>query len=163
MSFSTRKMAAGAALLLLFGLGPSAAAPPRSGAERGVRLALIRLNGRLSRRDMGVVDEFVDADDTLLVGSAGEKARGRVALETQFRALFDRPETVSFSWREVQVSVRGTTAWLYAAGERVSRKDEGEDREPYSLTGVLELHGGEWLWRLFHGSRPVEAAGSALT
>jgi hypothetical protein len=162
MSFPTRTLAAGAALLLVFGLGPSATAPPRSGAERGVRLALIRLNGLLARRDMGVVDEFVDANDTLLIGSeAGEKARGRVALETHFRELFARPETISYAWREVQVSVRGTTAWLYAAGEVVTRGDAGERREPYSLAGVLELHGGEWLWRLFHGAQPAAAVASA--
>jgi len=153
MSFPTRTLAAGAALLLVFGLGPSATAPPRKGAERGVRLALIRLNGLLSRRDMGVVEEFVDADDTLLIGAAaGEKARGRVALENHFRELFKRAETLSYSWREVQVSVNGTTAWLYAAGEAVLQGEGGEQRTPYSLTGVLELHGGVWLWRLFHGS-----------
>jgi ketosteroid isomerase-like protein len=162
MSIPTRTLAAGAALLLIFGLGPSAAAPSRSAAERGVRLSLVRLNELLAKRDMTVVNEFVDADDTLLIGSeVGEKARGRVAIEAHFRDLFKRPETISFSWREVQVSVRGTTAWLYAAGQVVQHGPNGEQREPYILTGVLELHGGVWQWRMFHGAQPAEAAAAA--
>jgi ketosteroid isomerase-like protein len=121
-----------------------------------VRRALIRLNDLLVRRDMGIVDEFVDGEDTLLVGSLPtDRARGRAELAAHFRSYFERPEAISFVWREVEVAVRGAVAWLHAEGEVVMHGPDGDRREPYRLTGVLELHGGKWLWRLFHGSQPA--------
>lgn len=155
MSASTRLFAAGAALLLIFGLGPSAAAPPRGAAERGVRKTLMRLNDRLSRRDLAVVDDFARGEDTLLVGSeAGEVARGRAQIEAHFQAMFSRSEIVAFSWREVEVAVHGRVAFLHAEGEAVLHDDAGDQRRPYRLTAVLELQAGLWRWRLFHGSEP---------
>lgn len=161
MGVSTRSLAAGAALLLVCGLGSSAVAPPRSIAERGVRLALIRLNGLLARRDMAILEEFSPAADTLLVGSdTGERARGRGELEAFFTELFARPQTLSFAWREVEVSVRGDVAWLHAEGNLVLREEGGqESRVPYRLAGVLEPHGNRWQWRMFQGSKaPAVAA-----
>ena len=143
-------------MLLVGSLAPMLAAPPQRVAERGVRRSLIRLNDLLARRDMAIVEEFVPGPDTLLVGSlAAESFRGRAELERHFRDYFAKPETFSFAWREVEVAVRGAVAWLHAEGEVVTRGDEGERREPYRLTGVLELHGEKWLWRLFHGSHPA--------
>ncbi len=157
MGATTRMLAAGAALMLILGLGPSANAPPQKDAERGVRRALIRLNALLASRDMSLLDEFVSSDDAMLIGTtAGEVARGRSAIDTYLQNVFARPEVMSFSWREVQVSVRDTTAWLFAEGDRILKGGEGEEtREAYRLTGVLELHGGKWTWRQFHGSHPV--------
>ena len=158
MGVSTRGLAAGAALLMVFGLGSSAAAPPRSIAERGVRLALIRLNGLLARRDMAILDEFSASPDTLLVGAeAGERARGREELERYFADLFARPEALSFAWREVDVSVRGDAAWVHAEGHLVLSVDGYETRTPYRLAGVMEPHGTRWQWRLFQGNRAPSA------
>jgi uncharacterized protein (TIGR02246 family) len=156
MSASTRLLAAGAALLLVLGLGPGVTAPPQGTAERGVRRTLMRLNDRLSRRDLSLVDDFAEGPDTLLVGSeVGEVARGRDGVEAHFKALFDRPETVAFSWREVEVAVHGHVAFLHAEGEVVvSGGEGGEERRPYRLTGVLQLRDGLWRWRLYHGSEP---------
>jgi ketosteroid isomerase-like protein len=151
-----RSIAAGAALMLIGSLAPVLAAPPQRDAERGVRRTLIRLNRLLAGRDLAIVGEFAPCEDTLLVGSlTGDQARGRDQLEAHFRRYFERPETFTFAWREVDVAVRGATAWLHAEGEIVRRGDEGDRREPYRLTGVLELHHGKWLWRLFHGSSPA--------
>jgi ketosteroid isomerase-like protein len=162
MGFSTRSLATGAALLMVLGLGPQVVAPPRTSAERGVRLALIRLNGLLSRRDIAVVDEFVAADDTLMVGaSMAERARGIAQIADAFQELFARPETLSYAWREVDVSVRGDVAWLHAEGHVILTKDGREERRPYRLAGVLEPHGGRWKWRLFQGAQPAESAASA--
>lgn len=156
MGVSNRSLAAGAALLLLGSLAPSLAAPPRRSAERGVRRALIRMNELLGRRDMAIVEEFAKDDDTVMVAPlAKDRPRGRVQLETHFRDFFARPETLTFAWREVAVSVHGPVAWLHAEGEALLHGDEGDRRQPYCLTGVLELHGGKWLWRLFHGSLPA--------
>ena len=156
MGATTRMLAAAAALLLIMGLGPRANDPPQRDAERGVRRALIRLNTMLASRDMALLDEFMPFEDAMLIGTeAGEVARGRSAIETYLQNIFSRPETLSFAWREVQVSVHGTTAWLFAEGTRVMRGESGETKEPYRLTGVLELHQGKWAWRHFHGSQPV--------
>jgi ketosteroid isomerase-like protein len=156
MGVSNRSLAAAAALLLVGSLAPQLAAPPQRDAERGVRRTLIRLNNLLASRDMAVVDEFVDSPDTLLVGShAAEQARGRAGVEAHFRRHFERPETITFAWREVDVAVRGAVAWLHAEGEVVLHGDDGDRREPYRLSGVLEQRGGKWLWRLFHGSQPA--------
>ena len=162
MGFSTRSLATGAALLMVFGLGSQALAPPRSTAERGVRLALIRLNGLLAQRDIAIVDEFLAAEDTLLVGlHSDDRARGISQIAAFYQQLFAREETVSYVWREVDVSVRGDAAWLHAEGQMIRRTATGEERLPYRLAGVLELHGGSWKWRLFQGSQPLEAAASA--
>lgn len=156
MGVSNRSLAAGAALLLVGSLAPMLAAPPQRTAERGVRRALIRLNDLLARRDMAIVDEFTANEDTVLVAPlAKDRARGRAQLELHFKDFFARPEALTFAWREVEVSVHGPVAWLHAEGEAILHGDEGERRQPYSLTGVLELHGGKWLWRLFHGSLPA--------
>jgi ketosteroid isomerase-like protein len=102
------------------------------------------------------VDEFADDADTLLVGSLpGDRARGRAELAEHFRSYFERPETFGFVWREVDVAVRGAVAWLHAEGEVVLHGPNGDTRQPYRLTGVLEQHHGKWLWRLFHGSQPA--------
>jgi ketosteroid isomerase-like protein len=148
---ATRILAAGAALLLILGLGPSATAPPRGTAERGVRKTLMRLNDRLARRDMALLDDFADHPDTLLVGSeVGEVHRGRAGIAERLKAIFAGPDTLAFSWREVEVSVHGHVAFLHAEGEAVI----GAERRPYRLTGVLMLQDGLWRWRLFHGSEP---------
>lgn len=158
MSFPTRTFAAGAALLLIAGLGSTANAPPQAEAERGVRRALMRLNTLLAARDMAIVDEFAKGEGTLLIGSvAGESYHGRAGVEAHFATLFARPETLAFSWREVNVAVRGAVAWLAAEGELILRTDSGERRRPYRLNGVFELQGGHWKWRLFHGSEPAQA------
>jgi len=162
MGFSTRNLAAGAALLMIFGLGPQAIAPPRSSAERGVRLALIRLNGLLARRDTAILDEFVAADDTLMIGAeVGERAQGLAQIAEAFQRMFQAPETISFVWREVDVAVHSDVAWLHADGQIVLRGDSGERRLPYRLAGVLEPQGPRWKWRLFQGSQPVQPAASA--
>src|SRR3954466_10206177 len=127
MAYSTRGLATGAALLMVLGFGQQLLAPPRSIAERGVRLALIRLNALLSRRDLSIVSEFIAADDTLLIGpEPDERARGAAQIEAYYELLFARPEALSFAWREVDVSVRGEVAWIHADGDLVRKTDSGE-------------------------------------
>jgi len=156
MSVSNRSVAAGAALLLIGSLAPLVAAPPQRAAERGVRRALIRLNELVGRRDRAVLDEFARAPDTTMISSqSGETARGAAEIAAYVERLFAQPETVSWAWRRVEVSVRGEVAWLAAEGEIVFHGDEGDRRAPYRLTGVLEHHHDRWLWRLFHGSQPA--------
>ena len=152
----TRKAAAAAALLLVYNLLPVALAPPRKGAERGVRLALIRLNDLLAKRDMAIVEEF--STDVQFSGSEpGERAQGREELTAFFEGLYGLSVTLAFSWRAVNVEVRGDVAWLYAEGDFLLRGDAGETRKPYRASGVLELIAGQWRWRMFHGSQPASA------
>jgi ketosteroid isomerase-like protein len=105
---------------------------------------------------MAILDEFSPAPDTLLVGGEiGERARGRAELEKHWAGIFARPIVCSFSWTEVDVSVRGDVAWLHADGELLVKLDTGEEiRKPYRLAGVLEPHGTRWQWRLFQGVIP---------
>jgi ketosteroid isomerase-like protein len=155
MGATTRGLAAGAALLLVFGLGGSTAAPTRSQAERGVRLALIRLNKLLADRDLAILDEFSPSPDTLLVGGGGERCRGRAELEAFYKMVFSMPWTATYSWREVEVSARGDVAWVHAEGEVVMKAADGQEtRHPYRLAGVLEPHGRRWQWRFFQGTSP---------
>jgi uncharacterized protein (TIGR02246 family) len=163
MGVTTRGMAAGAALMLIFGLGGSTAAPTRSEAERGVRLALIRLNELLAARDLAILEEFSPSPDTLLIGGGGERCRGRAELEAFYKGLFAMPYLAQYSWREVDVSVRGEVAWLHAEGEVVmTEKDGTAARHPYRLAGVLEPHGKRWQWRFFQGTA-LQATGPRET
>jgi hypothetical protein len=156
MSVSNRSLAAGAALLLVGSLAPLVAAPPQRVAERGVRRALIRLNELVARRDRAVLDEFVHAADTMMIASQSDEiARGLPEVAAYVDRLYGQPETLSWAWRRVEVSVRGEVAWLVAEGEIVFHGDESDRRAPYRLTGVLEHHHDRWLWRLFHGSQPA--------
>jgi ketosteroid isomerase-like protein len=153
MGATTRGLAATAALLLVFGLGGAATAPTRSRAERGVRLALIRLNECLANRDMAILDEFSPSPDTLLAGGGGEHCRGRAELEAFYKSLFAMPFTATYSWRLVEVSVRGDVAWVHAEGEVIMKDADGQEaRHPYRLAGVLEPHGRRWQWRFFQGT-----------
>jgi uncharacterized protein (TIGR02246 family) len=156
MGVTTRGLAATAALMLVCGLGGSTAAPTRSQAERGVRLALIRLNQFLADRDMAILDEYSPSPDVLLVGGGGEHCRGRAEIEAFYKSLFAMPFTASYRWRVVDVSVRGEVAWVNAEGEVVMTADDGTvTRRPYRLAGVFEPHGRRWQWRMFHGTVPV--------
>jgi ketosteroid isomerase-like protein len=158
MALNNRTLAAGAALILVGALGPAAASPPQRSAERGVRRALIRLNTLLAARDPALIGEFAKGEETILIGStATDIARGRAAIEAHIAGVLAAPETLSFSWRQVEVVVRGTLAMLHAEGEAVFKDEAGERRVPYRLTGVLEPDGGRWKWRLFHGSQPATA------
>jgi hypothetical protein len=158
MGVSTKSLAAAAALLLVGSLAPQLAAPPQRDAERGVRRALIRLNTLLAARDRTIAEEFLDSDETLFIGfAAAEAARGLRQIAAHLERIFELPETIAFSWRGVEVSVRGSVAWLYAEGELVRKDGKAERREPYRLSGVLELSHGRWRWRMFHGSTPAAA------
>jgi hypothetical protein len=156
MGSMNRSLAGAAALLLVGSLAPQLAAPPQRDAERGVRRTLIRLNQLLAARDRTITEEFIDSPETLFIGfAAAEAARGQREIAAHFERLFGQPETIAFSWRRVEVSVRNAVAWLYAEGELVRKDGESAAHEPYRLSGVLELNHGRWRWRMFHGSRPA--------
>jgi uncharacterized protein (TIGR02246 family) len=162
MAVTIRGMAAGAALMLALGLGSSTAAPTRSEAERGVRMALIRLNELLAAHDMAILEEYSPSPDTLMIGGGGERCRGRAELAAFYEGLFAMPFTAKYNWREVDVSVRGEVAWVHAEGEVVMTAADGtETRHPYRLAGVLEPHGRRWQWRLFQGTSPVRLSSQA--
>jgi hypothetical protein len=37
----------------------------------------------------------------------------------------------------------------------VLSSEKEQRRTPYRISGVLELQGGRWLWRIYHGAEPV--------
>lgn len=133
----------------------------RGGAAAGdgtaeIRTALERFTRLVATKDPAILAEFTSDDDTFLLGSeAGESAAGRGELEAFFTRLFRRDVTFSWEWDRVDVSGAGDTAWLVADGTVVVSSAAGTQRSPYRITGVLQRHGGRWLWRQYHGSEPA--------
>ncbi len=119
--------------------------------------ALRALRKAVSERSLrGALDLFMRDDDVLMIGSeAGETARGQRELEDFFRRAFERPVRYSWEWPDISVSAAGPVAWIYADGEAVVSGPDGEYRNPYRLTGILESTPLGWRWRVFHGSEPA--------
>lgn len=121
-----------------------------------VSQALERFNHLVSTRNLQVLAEFVPGDEALLVGSeAGEVAQGSQALEAFFARVFAREVTFSWEWDRIDVSHAGDLAWFFAEGRVVLTNARAQRKSPYRISGVLERHGGRWLWRQYHGSEPV--------
>lgn len=121
-----------------------------------VRQVLERFNELVSTQDPQVLAEFAPGDDFLLIGSeSGEVAAGRQALEAFFARIFARKTTFSWEWDRVDVSHAGNIAWFFAEGRVILTTAHEQRKAPYRISGVLERHGGRWLWRQYHGSEPV--------
>ena len=127
--------------------------------EAAVLAGLDRLGSLLSAKDIAFVDEFAASADVRLIGSeAGEIAEGRVAIEALVRKLYALPVSLGWEWARRSASVAGTVAWVFAEGDVVIGRTGTVERVPYRMTGVLELDGGRWRWRQFHGSEPAAKA-----
>ncbi|MEJ2709154.1 MAG: nuclear transport factor 2 family protein [Anaerolineales bacterium] len=121
-----------------------------------VHQALERFNELVATKNMQVLKEFAPGDEVLLVGSeAGEVASGRHALEAFFRHVFAREAAFAWQWDRIEVSHAGNLAWFFADGWVILSTAKKQRRAPYRISGVLERHGGRWLWRQYHGSEPV--------
>ncbi len=130
--------------------------PPDTEVRSQVCQALERFNDLVSTRNPQVLAEFAPGDELLLVGSeAGEVATGRQELEAFFARVFARDVAFSWEWDRIDVSHAGDLAWVFADGRTVLSTAQEQRRTPYRITGVLERHGGRWLWRQYHGSEPV--------
>lgn len=123
-------------------------------ANKAVEVALDELNRALRERDPGFAGAF--QKNAILVGSeASDLSRGREAIGAHLGAIFERPYLIQFAWQAVDAARSGVAAWFFADGELVVIRPEGEQRRPYSLTGVLVESKRGWRWRLFHGSEPL--------
>ncbi len=121
-----------------------------------VREMLERFNDLVSTQNLQVLAEIASDNEVLLVGSeAGEVAKGRQELEAFFARIFAGDATYSWEWDRIDVSHTGDLAWFFADGWVVLSTAKEQRRSPYRITGVLERHGGQWLWRQYHGSEPV--------
>lgn len=87
--------------------------------------------------------------------SPGEIARGRAAIDAILQGLFSRPETITWTWDEVEVSSAGEVAWAYAEGHVLIQGSDEEKPLPYRLTAVIQKIGNAWKWRQFHGAEPA--------
>jgi ketosteroid isomerase-like protein len=117
---------------------------------------LERFNQLVSTRNLQVLAEFVPGDEVLIIGSeVGEIAKGRQELEAFFTRVFARQATFSWEWDRMDVSHAGDLAWFFAEGQVILSSASGQRKSPYRISGVLERHGGRWLWRQYHGSEPV--------
>ena len=125
-----------------------------NGGQAAVRQAVERLSARLFAKDAAIAEEF--APDAVLIGSeAGERADGRAAIAALFSGLMAKPRTVRWAWDNLDVSVAGDLAWIFAEGNALLGQDGEERAFPYRLSGVLRFHNGAWMWHLFHGSEPA--------
>jgi hypothetical protein len=118
--------------------------------------ALERFNQLVSTKNLQVVEEFAPDDQALLIGSEqGEIASGRQEIEAFFLRVFARQTTFSWEWDHIDMWHAGNLAWLFADGQVVLSSEKEQRRTPYRISGVLELQGGRWLWRIYHGAEPV--------
>jgi hypothetical protein len=125
-------------------------------AQSLVDQVLERFNHLVSTRNLQVLAEFVPGDEVLLIGSeVGEIAKGRQELEGFFTRVFARQATFSWEWDRMDVSHAGDLMWFFAEGQVILSSASGQRKSPYRISGVLERHGGRWLWRQYHGSEPV--------
>lgn len=121
-----------------------------------VLAALDALGRRIAAKDPAFVELFAPDDDVRLIGSEhGELAEGRAAIGALLAGFFASPVRLGWEWSRRDATVAGDIAWLFADGVVVVGDADGEARRPYCLTGVLQRIGGEWRWRLFHGSEPA--------
>ena len=123
--------------------------------EDGRLLEALERFGRLvSAHDPALIDEFLDPDSALFAGSDPDElftAPGEV--EAHLERVLALPMAIRFRWDRIEVRRSGPIGWLLAAGEAVI-EEEGKpaQRIPYRLSGVLQLQGERWRWRLFHGA-----------
>jgi ketosteroid isomerase-like protein len=123
--------------------------------KAGVRNALLRLGQLMFARDPDMANEFTP--DALLVGSEpGEIARGSQEINALFAGIHVRPYRQTWRWDLIDCTAEGDVGWLFAEGYVVVDDGIEERRVPYRLSGVLQLSGDRWRWRLFHGSEPSE-------
>ena len=126
-------------------------------AELLAREALGRLNDLLGARDFAFLEEF-DPSSALLIGSEdGEVATTRAEMRSLLTSVYELPVRVGWEWEEVVANASGDVAWVYAEGRLVMAGDGAAQHKPYRMSGVLQRVNERWLWRLFHGSEPVQA------
>jgi ketosteroid isomerase-like protein len=115
-----------------------------------------RFSNLVSKKDMGVLDEFAASDEVLLVGSdSGEIAHGRQELEAFFKRVYNHDASFSWTWNHINVWHTGDIAWFFADGQVLLTGPNGQRKSPYRTSGVLERDGTRWYWRQYHGSEPV--------
>ena len=125
-------------------------------AELLAREALQRLSDLLGARDFAFVDEF-DPSSALLIGSEeGEVASTRAEIRSLLASVYALPARVGWEWEEVIAEASGDVAWVYAEGRVAMAAKAGVEHKPYRMSGVLQRSNDRWLWRLFHGSEPVQ-------
>lgn len=109
-----------------------------------------------SRQDVeAALTVFATDDEVFLMGSeGGETARGPEEIRRFHERVLARPGSYAWTWDWRMVSVRGSVAWIAAAGQAWSGLGEERTSVPYRVTVVLEEKDGRWLWLQFHGSEP---------
>ena len=125
-------------------------------AELLAREALERLNDRLAAHDFAFLDEF-DPSALLIASEEGEIASTRAEMRSLLTSVYELPVRVGWEWEEVIANASGDVAWVYAEGRLVMTGDAAVQHKRYRMSGVLQRVNERWLWRLFHGSEPVQA------
>ena len=111
-----------------------------------------------------VVRRFAPEGEVMYAGSEwGEVAVGLPALRQLLNELFSRDER--YSWRCDTVHAVACGAGLAVLADAKlfidpwpHDPDVGRQTVPYRVSGLLEDHDGDWLWRACHGSEPDASA-----
>ena len=124
-------------------------------SERTARDALERLSRLLSARDLAFLGEFEPTSSILAGSDAGEVASTASEMRELVASIYALPVRISWEWEKVIAKATGDLAIVFAEGRLVVSGDEGVERKPYRMSGVLQRADDRWLWRLFHGSEPA--------
>src|SRR6186713_2551151 len=105
--------------------------------EAAILSALARFGAFVHARDMAIMSEFSSEPGVRLIGSEiRDICDGRDAIAAHMRLIFDMPLKLEFKWERRDVAHSGDIAWLFADGEALFHRDDGEvARVPYRLTG----------------------------
>ena len=97
-------------------------------------------------------------EDVVLYGSGGdEQADGHAEVRFFLADIFSREGTVGWAWERLTARRTGDLIWFVGPAEVVVElDDEGVERFPYRLSGVLRERDGQWLFELFNGAEPAE-------
>jgi ketosteroid isomerase-like protein len=112
-----------------------------------------RFSDLVSHKDLAIVDEF--SPNAILVGSEpGEIARGRIEIESFFKAFFAQPVRVRWRWHTMNVEAARDVVWFFVEGIAFAQGRGIKQQVPYRVAGVLRRRNQRWLWQQFHGAEP---------
>lgn len=118
--------------------------------------ALLRsLVSALRRRDLDAAVACFDRDAVLLGSGDAERADGAAAIRAFLADFFTRPVTIGWDWDRISATRSGDVVWFLLQGAAVLQGDDGEQRLPYRISGVIVERDGRPALAQFHGSEPV--------
>lgn len=126
---------------------------PDYDARKGVARANRAFYAALEALDIGAMaNVWADDDSIQCVHPGGELLAGRTKVLGSWGVIFDSTDAIRFELSDVQVQVRGHTAWVTLV-ERIFTEFEGEELEAAATaTNLFVREGDDWRLVLHHAS-----------